>query len=152
MVSPMVPVGQDTNGLRPRPDARTRRDLGRGVPAARCGDRRIGRVHPPIPTVQAGDVAADATVLDVREDDEWAAGHIAGATHVPLSQLPGRAADIPDTDPLVVVCRVGGRSAQVTAWLVDQGRDAANLDGGLHAWAAAGRPLVTPAGTPGHVA
>ncbi len=109
-------------------------------------------MQPQIPTVQAGDVAAGATVLDVREDDEWAAGHIADATHVPLSELPGRAADIPGTDPLVVVCRVGGRSAQVTAWLAAQGRDVANLEGGMYAWEAAGRPIVTDAGTPGVVA
>ena len=109
-------------------------------------------MQPQIPTVQAGDVAADATVLDVREDDEWAAGHIAGATHVPLSELPGRAADIPGTDPIVVVCRVGGRSAQVTAWLAAQGRDVVNLEGGMYAWEAAGRPIVTDSGAPGHVA
>ena len=76
------------------------------------------------------------------------AGHIAGSTHVPLSELPGRAADIPAAAPLVVVCRVGGRSAQVTAWLSGQGRDAANLAGGLDAWAGAGRPLVTDDGAP----
>jgi rhodanese-related sulfurtransferase len=105
-----------------------------------------------IPSVQANQVADDAVVLDVREDDEWAAGHIDGATHVPLSQLPGRAADIPADGPLVVVCKVGGRSAQVTGWLVGQGRDATNLTGGLEAWSAAGRPLVTDSGTPGHVA
>ena len=104
-----------------------------------------------IPSVQASQVADDAVVLDVREDDEWAAGHIAGSTHVPLSQLPGRAADVPDTDPLVVVCRVGGRSAQVTSWLRGQGREATNLTGGLEAWTAAGRPLVTDDGTPGRV-
>ena len=104
-----------------------------------------------VPTVQAGQVAADATILDVREDDEWAAGHIAGSTHVPLSQLPARAADIPAADPLVVVCRVGARSAQVAAWLLGQGRQAVNLTGGLDAWAAAGRPLVTDAGGPGFV-
>ena len=106
----------------------------------------------PLPTVQATEVPADATILDVREDGEWAAGHVAGSTHVPLSRLPGRAADIPATDPLVVVCRVGGRSAQVTAWLRSQGRDVINLDGGLQAWEAAGRPLVTDAGDPGFVA
>jgi rhodanese-related sulfurtransferase len=100
----------------------------------------------------ATDVPDGVTILDVREDDEWTAGHIAGSVHVPLSQLPGRAADIPQTDPLVVVCRVGARSAQVTAWLVSQGRDAANLAGGLDAWADAGRPLVTDDGRPGTVA
>lgn len=110
-------------------------------------------MHPgALPTVVATDVPAGATILDVREDDEWTAGHIAGSVHVPLSQLPGRAADIPPTDPLVVVCRVGARSAQVTAWLASQGRDVVNLAGGLDAWADAGRPLVTDDGGPGTVA
>lgn len=104
-----------------------------------------------IPAVHAAGVAEDATILDVREDDEWAAGHIAGSTHVPMSELVGRVADVPATDPLVVVCRVGSRSAQVVAWLRAQGRDAHNLAGGLESWAAAGRPLVTPAGIPGAV-
>jgi rhodanese-related sulfurtransferase len=114
--------------------------------------RHHHRVHPgQLPTVVVTEVPDGATILDVREDDEWAAGHIAGSTHVPLSALPGRAADVPDTDPLVVVCKVGGRSAQVTAWLRGQGREAANLAGGLEAWADAGRPLVTDAGTPGTV-
>ena len=98
-----------------------------------------------LPTVQAGDITADAIILDVREEDEWEAGHVAGSTHVPLSELPGRAADIPGAGP------VSGRSAQVTAWLVSQGRDAANLAGGLFAWEEAGRPLVTDAGAAGRV-
>ena len=115
--------------------------------------RHHQRVYPdPLPTVVATDVADDATIVDVREDDEWAAGHIAGSVHVPLSELPARAGDIPDAEPLVVVCKVGGRSAQVTAWLAGQGRDAVNLAGGLEAWAGAGRPLVTDDGTPGTVA
>jgi rhodanese-related sulfurtransferase len=110
-------------------------------------------VHPgPLPTVVAADIPDGATLLDVREDDEWAAGHIAGSVHVPLSELPARAADIPDAESLVVVCRVGARSAQVAAWLARQGRDAVNLVGGLEAWAAAGRPLVTDNGDPGVVA
>ena len=104
-----------------------------------------------IPTVGAGQVLEHAAILDVREDEEWAAGHIAGSTHVPLSELAGRLADVPPADPLVVVCRVGARSAQVTAWLRAQGRDAVNLDGGLEAWADAGRPLVTDDGRPGVV-
>ena len=106
---------------------------------------------PPLPTVLVDQIPAGATILDVREDYEWTAGHIAGSVHVPLSQLPGRAADIPPTDPLVVVCRVGSRSAQVTAWLASQGRDVANLAGGLDAWADAGRPLVADDGSPGTV-
>ena len=110
-------------------------------------------MHPgALPTVVATDVPEGVAILDVREDDEWAAGHIAGSVHVPLSQLPARADDIPPTDPLVVVCRVGSRSARVTAWLAGQGRQVANLAGGLDAWADAGRPLVTDDGRPGTVA
>ena len=110
-------------------------------------------MHPgALPTVIATEIPDGVTILDVREDDEWTAGHIAGSVHVPLSQLPGRAVDIPPTDPLVVVCKVGGRSAQVTAWLASQGRDVVNLAGGLEAWAYAGRPLVTDDGGPGTVA
>jgi rhodanese-related sulfurtransferase len=104
-----------------------------------------------VPEVDAIAVAPDAVVLDVREDDEWESGHIAGSTHVPLSELMARVDEVPATDPLVVVCRVGARSAQVAAWLRGQGRDAVNLAGGLDAWADAGRPLVTDDGGPGTV-
>jgi len=50
-----------------------------------------------------------------------------------------------------VVCRVGGRSEQVTAWLVSQDYDAVNLDGGMMAWAAVGRAIVNEAGTDGFI-
>ena len=99
-----------------------------------------------LPTVQAADVAADAFVLDVREDDEWAAGHIDGAMHIPLMDLPARIAEIPLETPVTVVCRVGGRSAQATTWLTQQGYEAANLDGGMFAWASAGRAIVCDTG------
>lgn len=109
-------------------------------------------MHPgSIPNVQAGEVADGATILDVREDDEWAAGHVAGSTHIPISEIVLRAGEVPPADPLLVVCRVGARSAQVVAWLRGQGRDAHNLAGGLVSWAAAGRPLVTDSGAPGVV-
>ena len=98
------------------------------------------------------EVTDGATILDVREDDEWVAGHIAGSTHVPMSELVQRVAEVPPVDPLLVVCRVGARSAQVAAWLRGQGRDAYNLTGGLLSWSAAGRPLVTDSGVPGWVA
>jgi rhodanese-related sulfurtransferase len=104
-----------------------------------------------VPTVDPAEVPPEAAILDVREEDEWEAGHVDGSTHVPLSELPLRARDVPAGGPLVVVCRVGGRSAQVTAWLRQQGREAVNLSGGLEAWQAAGRPLVTDDGGPGTV-
>ena len=56
--------------------------------------------------------------------------------------LPDRIGEVPTDVPITVVCRVGGRSAQATTWLTQQGYDAVNLDGGMFAWAAAGRALV----------
>lgn len=100
-----------------------------------------GVTGPAVPTVQPADIPAGATLLDVREDDEWAAGHAPEAVHVPMSGLPGRLGEVP-TGPLAVVCRVGGRSAQVTAYLVAQGYDAVNVAGGMLTWEAEGRPLV----------
>jgi rhodanese-related sulfurtransferase len=114
-------------------------------------------VHPgAVPTVDVAALPGDAVVLDVREDDEWAAGHIDGALHVPMMQLPHRlqfdpGAITPDAD-IVVVCKVGARSAQVTAWLRHQGYDARNLAGGMLAWAAAGRPMQSVDGRPARVA
>jgi len=88
---------------------------------------------------------AGVVVLDVREDDEWVAGHVPGATHLPLGELVARADEVPEGEVLVV-CRVGGRSAQATAWLSGRGRAAVNLAGGMHAWDAAGRPMVSETG------
>ena len=89
-------------------------------------------------------------VLDVREDVEWQHGHIEGATHIPLRELPSRLSDVPEGQTLVV-CKVGGRSAQAVAWLQQQGRDVVNLDGGMLEWEAAGRPMVSDTGTGPHV-
>jgi rhodanese-related sulfurtransferase len=98
-------------------------------------------------TVRPADVTDDIWLLDVREDDEWAAGHIAAATHIPMSGLLPRLAEVPKDRDVVVVCRVGARSAQVTAYLRQQGWPAVrNLDGGVVAWVGAGRPLVTDTG------
>ncbi len=89
-------------------------------------------------------------ILDVREDVEWAYGHIEGATHIPLSELPARVSEVPDGQTLVV-CKIGGRSAQATMWLANQGYDAVNLDGGMLDWEAAGRPMVSETGQPPQV-
>ena len=104
-----------------------------------------------VPTVRAADVAADAVILDVREHDEWVAGHVEGSRHIPMNELPARLHEVPNADELVVVCRVGSRSAQVTAYLNASGRRAVNLDGGLLAWRAAARPLATGTGAPATV-
>ena len=90
-----------------------------------------------------------AVLLDVREPDEWTAGHAPAALHLPLGQLaPGRA-DLPRDRPVVVVCRVGARSARAVQALRAWGYDATNLAGGMQAWAAAGLDLARDdGGTP----
>lgn len=81
-------------------------------------------------------------VLDVREDEEWEAGHVEGSVHIPLMELGARYVELPQAEQTLVVCRVGSRSAYAAAFLIQQGIDAVNLDGGLAAWDAAGRALV----------
>jgi molybdopterin/thiamine biosynthesis adenylyltransferase/rhodanese-related sulfurtransferase len=92
-------------------------------------------------------------VVDVREPVEWAAGRIAGATHIPLGELPGRmATDLPDRDgPLLLYCRSGARSGRASAFLAANGYTAvANLDALVSEWKSAGGPweeegMVAPA-------
>lgn len=95
-------------------------------------------------------VPADAQLLDVREDDEWAAGHAEGALHIPMSDFVARFGELTERvdgeAPVFVLCRVGGRSAQVTQYLRQQGVTAVNVDGGMLAWESAGRPLVADTG------
>ena len=90
-------------------------------------------------------------VLDVRESDEWAAGHVAGSTHVPLMELGDRIGELPLVEQTLVVCRSGHRSAHATAYLRQLGIEAVNLDGGLAAWQQAGRPLVADGDGPATV-
>lgn len=90
------------------------------------------------------------SVLDVREPVEWAYGHIEGAVHIPLMDLPVRLGDVPDGQ-LLVVCKVGARSAQAVGYLAQQGYDVVNLDGGMLDWEAAGRPMVSETGAPPQV-
>jgi rhodanese-related sulfurtransferase len=104
-----------------------------------------------LPAVDAAAVPADAIVLDVREHDEWTAGHAEGALHIPMGEIVGRIAEVPDGGRVHVVCRVGGRSAQVTQYLIAQGMDAVNINGGMLDWEAAGRPVVDGDGGEGFV-
>ena len=85
--------------------------------------------------------------LDVREDEEFAAGHVPGALHVPLAELPERAGELPDA-PVLTLCRTGGRAGRAAVWLREHGRDATVVEGGSIAWAQAGRPLVAEGDEP----
>lgn len=80
-------------------------------------------------------------LIDVREDDEWARARIPGATHIPVSRFMDHVAEIPKEGPVLVHCAVGGRSAQVTGWLCQNGYDAYNVAGGIQSWAAEGFPI-----------
>jgi len=95
--------------------------------------------------VEAGEVL----LLDVREDDEWAAGRAPGALHVPMHTL--RQDTLPRDRPVYALCRVGGRSAAVAEALASIGYEAANVTGGMQAWVAAGLPVVRDEGAPGRV-
>ena len=99
-----------------------------------------------VPTIEISQVPdplpEGLTVLDVREPVEWQHGHVDGAVHIPLGQVPERVGELPTDRQVLVVCKVGGRSAQATAYLRGQGVEAVNLAGGMLDWAEAGRPMV----------
>ncbi len=92
-----------------------------------------------------------AVLLDVREPDEWRDGHAPGAQHIPLGEVPGRLGEIDSEKELFVVCHFGGRSQRVAQYLVRNGFDAVNVVGGMAAWVASGRPVVTDDGSPGTI-
>jgi rhodanese-related sulfurtransferase len=105
-----------------------------------------------LPEVPAANVPAEAWLLDVREDDEWAAGHVPGATHIPLGELGARTAELPQENAIYVICRSGMRSARAAQALTGAGWQAVNVAGGMQDWAAAGRPMVTDSGAAPFVA
>jgi rhodanese-related sulfurtransferase len=95
---------------------------------------------------------AGAVLLDVREPEEWEAGHAPGARHVPLGELPERMGELEGVGRIVVICRSGHRSGLATEWLSSAGYDAVNLTGGMQEWAQAGRVVETDDGGRGRVA
>jgi len=94
---------------------------------------------------------AGAFLLDVREDDEWDAGHAPEAVHVVMGAIPDRTAELPSDRTIVCICRVGGRSGAVAGALAGAGYDVRNVDGGMLAWEAAGYPVVSGPGDPGRI-
>ena len=102
-------------------------------------------MHPHVPEISPVEahrraLAGEVLLLDVREDHEWAAGRAAEAVHAGLSRLdPGA---VPDELPVVTVCRVGSRSQVAAQALAARRVPAANMTGGMLAWAAAGLPVV----------
>ena len=90
-------------------------------------------------------------VVDVRYPNEWEAGHIEGAVHIPADYIFDRAGELDPTRPVVTVCRSGSRSAEATKDLAREGFDVQNLEGGMEAWVAEGLPIRTDEGHPGRV-
>jgi rhodanese-related sulfurtransferase len=94
------------------------------------------------------ELANGAVLVDVREDDEWRAGHSALAIHIPLAELPDHLEELPRDQLIVCVCRSGHRSLRAANFLAEGGFAAANLEGGMTAWDLAGEPLVADSGEP----
>lgn len=79
-----------------------------------------------------------AVVIDVREPDEYAEAHVAGARSLPLSQLPARAQEVPKGQTVYLVCQGGGRSSQAAELLSAAGHDVRSVVGGTTAWMQSG--------------
>jgi rhodanese-related sulfurtransferase len=105
-----------------------------------------------LPEVPAGEVPEQAYLVDVREDDEWSAGHVPGAQHIPLGALSERSDQIPQDRDVYVICRSGGRSAQATQALNQAGWHAVNVADGMAGWESAGREMISESGAPPFVA
>jgi len=97
-----------------------------------------------LPSVTPEEVHAieGAYVLDVREASELEQARLDDATHIPLGELADRVAELPRDREVYVLCHVGGRSAQATRFLTEQGVRALNIDGGIVAWYRAGLPVT----------
>src|SRR3989442_13306769 len=94
---------------------------------------------------------SDLHLLDVREQDEWDAGHIEGAQHIPLGELGARLAEVPREQVVVAVCRSGSRSDRAAKGLRLSGFEAENLDCAVIGWTRAGLPLIAKGGGLGRV-
>ena len=93
-------------------------------------------------------IANGALLLDVREDDEFAAGRSADARQIALASLPDHLSSLDVNRPIVCVCRSGGRSARATEFLIEHGFSAVNLEGGMTAWHDAGLEMIADDGDP----
>jgi rhodanese-related sulfurtransferase len=109
--------------------------------------------HPDaVPEVLSTDLPAGVFLLDVREDDEWTAGHAPDAVHVRLGELGVRVDELPRDREVYVICRSGARSAYATQALTAGGLNAINVADGMTGWAVAGRPMISEDGAEPHVA
>jgi thioredoxin 1 len=103
-----------------------------------------------VPEISVDELAvrleAGAFVLDVRQPDEYEAGHVPGAHLMPLAEVPDRLGELPAADELLVICRSGVRSLTAAEFLDQQHIRALNVAGGTSAWIESGREVVTGTG------
>jgi rhodanese-related sulfurtransferase len=104
------------------------------------------------PSVISTNLPGGIYLLDVREDDEWAAGHAPDAVHIPVGALNQRVGEIPQDQEVYVICRSGARSAYAAQALAGAGWRAVNVADGMTGWAVAGRPMVSETGAEPYVA
>lgn len=98
--------------------------------------------------IDAHKLFGDALFVDVREADEYAAGHVNGSLHMPIGSLAREWQNLAGRGPIVVVCQIGQRSRLAAGYLRNQGLDAHNLEGGLEAWTRAGLGLTATSTEP----
>jgi len=91
--------------------------------------------------------SGEIDLIDVREEDEWEAGHIPGARHIPLNDLTSRSESIDREKPVVFYCRGGGRSGMAAEAFRNAGYDAEKLAGGMVIWAESKNPIEPEDGT-----
>lgn len=102
---------------------------------------------PSVPEVDVDEVARgrddDVPLIDVRQPEEYDAGHVPGARLIPLSEVGLRLAEVPATGPVQVICASGNRSEKAVQFFRQRGIDAYNVTGGTKAWVEAGHPTVS---------
>jgi len=92
--------------------------------------------------IRRRDPVRPAVLLDVREPNEVREVRVEGALLIPMSELGTRIGEVPKDQPVIVMCAVGGRSANVTGYLLGQGwEDVGNVAGGIEAWERVGLPV-----------
>jgi rhodanese-related sulfurtransferase len=115
----------------------------------------LGKAAVEVPEVTPEEIGplldAGAVLLDVREQEEWDAGHAPAASHIPMREVPARLGEIPSDRRVLTICRVGARSRAVAETLIGAGYDAFNVAGGMRAWAAADLPVEATGGASGEV-
>jgi hydroxyacylglutathione hydrolase len=125
--------------------------LGGGMSAWRAEERPVQRIEPIDPAELAARLEGDdpPLVLDVRGEDEFAAGHIPGSLHVPYGELPRRLAELPREQTIATVCKGGKRSGLAASVLQREGFETIHVArGGVGTWQREGRPVKAAAAPP----